>query len=91
MSDVPPDAVASDPRTLGWMVGSPPPADKVISMAEPGGSRFPQLRWTFSNMRQMAPTVGVSRGLGAPSVFARDIDPAIDAVRFTPIDRKSVV
>ncbi len=85
MTDVPPDALASDPRTLGWMVGSPPPAGKVISMAEPGGSRFPQMRWTFSNMRQMAPTVGVSRGLGAPSALKRAIDPAIDGLTFTPM------
>lgn len=85
MSDVPADAVASDPRTLGWMVGAPPPADRVIAMSEPGGQRFPKLRWSFSNMRQMGPTVGVSRGLGAPSVLLRDLDPAIDGLRFTPI------
>lgn len=89
MKETPPDAVASDPRALGWMIGAPPPVDRVISMASPGGSSFPKLRWTFSNMRQMAPTVGVSRGLGAPSMLKRDIDPAIDAIRFTPLGADS--
>lgn len=28
------DAVASDPVTMGWMVGSPPPPDKIIRFAD---------------------------------------------------------
>jgi CubicO group peptidase (beta-lactamase class C family) len=85
MTDKPPDAVASDPRALGWMVGAPPPADRVLAMTDANVHRFPRLRWTFCNMRQLNPTVGVSRGAGAAFPLARDIDPAIDAIRFTPL------
>ncbi len=42
------DAQASDPVTMGWMTGSPPPTDKLIRFHY----RFPQTRWAFSNMRQ---------------------------------------
>ena len=48
-----PDAVASDPAALGWMQGSPPPADKVIRFGDGSSYRFPQMRWSFSNYRQL--------------------------------------
>src|SRR6185295_18691052 len=35
-------AHASDPVTLGWMVGAPPPADKMIRFADGSYYRFPQ-------------------------------------------------
>ena len=56
------DAQASDPRVMGWMVGAPPPADKLIAFADGSWFRFPQTRWSFSNIRQLMPTsVGQSR------------------------------
>jgi len=61
-----PDALASDPVTMGWMVGFPPPPDRVIRFADGSFYKFPQLRWSFSNYRQLVPTSNVSRGLGAP-------------------------
>ena len=39
-----PDAVASDPTKLGWMVGSPPPADKQLRFDDGSYFRFPALR-----------------------------------------------
>ncbi len=78
-------AEASDPRRLGWMLGAPPPADKVIRFSDPDFFSFPRLRWTVCHNRQLMPTVGVSRGLGAPVPLARRIDDRIDAVRFTPL------
>ncbi len=72
------DAAASDPNTMGWMQGSPPPPDKVIQFATGGTVRFPQTRWSFSNIRQMGPTTNVSRGSGPvselPRAERRDID-----------------
>ena len=77
----------SDPRALGWMIGSPPPADKIIRFFDPDYFSFPKLRWTVCHFRQLMPTIGVSRGLGAPVPFERKIDDAIDAVIFTPLGR----
>lgn len=78
-------AEASDPVKLGWMIGSPPPADKIIRFSDPDYFSFPKLRWTVCHFRQLMPTVGVSRGLGAPVPFARKPDDTIDSVTFTPL------
>jgi hypothetical protein len=82
-----PDAQASDPRTLGWMEGSPPPADRVIRFSDGSLYRFPQLRWTFSNFRQLVPTSSVSHGRGPVSVLPRAERADIDGVTFRPIGR----
>lgn len=78
-------AEASDPVKLGWMIGSPPPADKIIRFSDPDYFSFPKLRWTVCHFRQLMPTVGVGRGLGAPIPFKRNIDDKIDALTFTPL------
>src|SRR6185312_5288131 len=81
----PMSAEASDPVKLGWMIGSPPPADKIIRFSDPDYFSFPKLRWTVCHFRQLMPTVGVSRGLDAPIPFERKLDDTIDAVTFTPL------
>lgn len=78
-------AAQSDPGKLGWMVGSPPPADKIIRFTDADYFSFPKLRWTVCHFRQLMPTAGVSRGLGAPVPIERKIDDSIDAVTFTPL------
>lgn len=78
-------AAESDPVKLGWMVGSPPPADKIIRFTDPDYFSFPKMRWTVCNFRQLMPTVNVSRGLAAPVPLERAIDETIDAVKFTPL------
>ncbi|MCJ0762768.1 beta-lactamase family protein [Variovorax sp. CYS-02] len=80
-----PDATASDPAKLGWMVGSPPPADRTLRFDDGSYFQFPAMRWSVSNFRQLMPTVNVSRGLGAPVPLPRALRTDIDAVRFTPI------
>ena len=80
-----PDAAASDPAKLGWMVGSPPPADRTLRFEDGSYFRFPALRWSVSNFRQLMPTVNVSRGLKAPAPLKRALRDEIDAVRFTPL------
>jgi len=82
-----PDAQASDPAALGWMVGSPPPPDKVIRFADGSFYRFPQLRWSFSNVRQFGPTSVVPRGEGPVSALPRTLRDDLDAVGFTPLGR----
>lgn len=78
-------AEESDPRKLGWMVGSPPPEEKIIRFSDNDYFSFPKLRWTVCHFRELMPTVGVSRGLRAPAPFEREIAESIDAVVFTPL------
>ena len=80
-----PSAEQSDPVRLGWMTGSPPPADKLVRWADGSAYRFPQLRWSFSHLRELMPTTNVSRGLGAPVPLPRAERAELDAVRFTPL------
>jgi CubicO group peptidase (beta-lactamase class C family) len=65
------DAAASDPSVLGWMRGSPPAPDKTVRFEDGSSSRFPQLRWTLSHVRELRPTVNVWRGEGAVSALER--------------------
>lgn len=76
------DAEASDPVKMGWMVGSPPPADKVVAFANGSFYGFPRTRWSFSNYRQMGPTTNVSRAASPVSVLPRTERTDIDAVTF---------
>ena len=79
------DARASDPVTMGWMVGSPPPPDKMIRFADGSWFRFPQTRWSYSHVRQLVPTSVVRRGSGPVAVLPRNERTDIDAVTFRPI------
>ena len=49
----------------GWMEGFPPSEDKIISIDRGNHYDWPQLRWTFSNIQQLAPTKTIWRGPGA--------------------------
>ena len=82
-----PTAEQTDPVKLGWMVGSPPPPDKVIRFADGSFYSFPKFRWTFSNARQMGPTTNISRGVGNASVLPRDERADLDGVTFTPLGK----
>lgn len=81
----PASAADTDPVKLGWMVGSPPPADKAIRFGDATFYRFPQTRWSFANIRQFMPTTNVSRGDGPVAVLERAERPDIDAVSFKPL------
>lgn len=39
-----PDAQASDPAKLQWMVGAPPPADRTVRFEDGSYFRFPAMR-----------------------------------------------
>ncbi len=79
------DAAASDPRTMGWMVGFPPPPERLVTPPTSNFMSFPRLRWAFCHMREMQATRRVSRGVGPASELSAAHDPAIDELRFTPI------
>ena len=78
------DAASSDPATLRWMVGSPPPPDKLIQFADGSAFQFPRTRWSYSNMRRLVPTSVVPRGQGAASTLARAERSDLDAITFQP-------
>jgi CubicO group peptidase (beta-lactamase class C family) len=78
-----PDADASDPNALGWMHGSPPPAAKLIRFQDDRFLEFPQIRWSLSHMRELAPTATIWRGSGAPSDLGQvphGLEAAIEAL-----------
>ena len=81
-------AKQSDPQTLGWMQGFPPPADKLITQPSSNFFSFPKLRWTVCHIRELMPTTDVSRGIGAPSKLNYELDKNIDAITFTPTNSK---
>ncbi|MFN5715590.1 MAG: 6-aminohexanoate hydrolase, partial [Bradyrhizobium sp.] len=65
-------AAETDPNELGWMQGFPPPQDKTITFQNGSFRSFPELRWAWSNIRQLVPTVNVWRGAGPASVLPRE-------------------
>ncbi len=78
------DAKASDPITLGWMRGFPPPTDKQVNLNN--YLLFPQLRWSFAHARELLPTANVSRGEGSVAVLPRAERGDIDSLSFLPLD-----
>ena len=79
------DAIESDPVRMGWMVGSPPPPDKLIRFADGSFARFPRTRWSYSNMRQLLPTSVVRRADRPIRPLPRAERTDLDAVAFVPL------
>jgi CubicO group peptidase (beta-lactamase class C family) len=80
-----PDARASDPIRLGWMVGSPPPADKIIRFEDGSYRLFPQTRWSFSHWSEFRPVAAVSHGSSPISLLPRRERADLDNITFLPI------
>ena len=79
------NALDSDPRTLGWMVGAPPPPEKRVRFADGSMMAFPQNRWANSHYRELVPTKMVARGHGPVHPLPRAERQDLDGVRFFPI------
>ncbi|MFN0182660.1 MAG: serine hydrolase domain-containing protein [Aquabacterium sp.] len=79
------DADASCPSRHGWMQGSPPPADKVVRFANGDSRRFPQLRWTFSHIRQLHTTLDIPCGDGPVSSLPVALREDLDDIPLTPM------
>lgn len=79
-------AHASDPVAMGWMQGSPPPNDKLLTFADGSFFTFPAMRWSVVHMREFMPTVNTSRGIHAPVPLEYRLDSNIDALTFQPWD-----
>lgn len=78
-----PDGAQSDPVALGIMQGFPPPADKVVNLAN--SQQFPYIRWAFSHVRSITPTKVVPAAREGQYRFPEAIDAHIGAVRFVPM------
>ena len=83
------DGTASDPNSMGWMQGHPPPPDRLIRFGDDRFLEFPRNRWALSHLRELVPTVNVWRGsgrsgdLGTPA--AAD-ETAIDRMEFDDLN-----
>ncbi|SFJ94957.1 hypothetical protein SAMN05216525_14423 [Bradyrhizobium sp. Gha] len=53
----PASATSTDPQTLGYMRDFPPSPDRTITFQDGSFRNFPELRWAWSNIRQLVPTV----------------------------------
>jgi CubicO group peptidase (beta-lactamase class C family) len=82
------DAAASDPKTMGWMIGSPPPDDKLIRYADGDFLVFPKLRWAVNHTQELLPTATVWRGTAKAASLPRT-ERALDTLRFTDADNVS--
>ncbi len=83
-ADTPPlDAAQSDPVRMGWMVGSPPPADKVVRIEDGSSWTFPKTRWAFAHFREIFPTATVSRGKGPVAPLPLALRPDIAQISVT--------
>jgi CubicO group peptidase (beta-lactamase class C family) len=81
------DGNASDPNTLRWMQGSPPPDDKIIRFADDRFLSFPRNRWSLSHFRELLPTVNVWRGSNRPREMGTPTpDDAIDTLSFSDLN-----
>lgn len=79
------DAASSDPAALEWMIGTPPPPERLIRFADGSFTRFPRTRWAFSHIRQLMPTSVVARQDARVCVLERQERDDIDAVTFQPL------
>ncbi len=77
-------AKESEPQNFGWMQGSPPPSDRILSASDGSFFQFPALRWSVMHMREFLPTQNVSRGLGVSSQLKYALDENIDKLTFFP-------
>ena len=75
----------TNPKKLGWMLGSPPPADKLVRFGDGSHFRFPQLRWALSHMGELVPTKIISRGSACVEPLLRNDRTDLGSVRFIPI------
>ncbi|WP_296678933.1 serine hydrolase [Novosphingobium sp.] len=80
------DCDSSDPVTMGWMEGLPPPPDKRIRWADAGHMRFPTHRHAYSRMREFLPTARVGRDPAAVWNLPTALRDDLDDVSFQALD-----
>ncbi len=78
-------AKATDPVLMGWMQGSPPPANRLVRMLDGSAWAFPQLRWSFANFARLTPMAEAGHGTLPVRPFPVALRNDIDAITFTPL------
>lgn len=84
-------AAESDPVKLGWMVGSPPPDDRILRFDDGSFFQFPGLRWSVAHMRRFMPTINVSHGTDAPAPLPVKLIDEIGNITFVPLGKTAPV
>ena len=79
----------SDPVSMGWMQGFPPPEDKRISQPYADFWSFPKIRWSVCHLRELLPTRNVSRGTGAARALISRPDAALPRLTVVANDIRS--
>ena len=87
-AQVPLNAEDSDPVTMGWMQGFPPPENKIISASDGSFFQFPALRYSVCHMREFLPTTEVQATQSDRYEFQVKWDEGIDTVTFLPSNSK---
>ena len=59
-----------DASTETWMKGFPPPPERIIRFQDGSYAQWPQLRWSFCHIEELAPTRTVWRGMGVAGQLA---------------------
>ncbi|MFC0282186.1 serine hydrolase domain-containing protein [Camelimonas abortus] len=80
---------ATDPVKMGWMQGSPPPKDRIIRMSDGSMLRFPQIRWSFSHMRELLPTRNVPHA-STPRELPVALRDDLDSLAFRAMDGREM-
>ncbi|GAC1544179.1 MAG: serine hydrolase [Ramlibacter sp.] len=84
------DGLASDPRVLGWMEGTPPAPERRVQFGARPTLGFPQIRWSLCHTRELVATVNVWRGDRGPIPLTRALRTAdIEALRFDDLQGRS--
>src|SRR4051794_32662323 len=68
-----PPPEATDPVALGIMKGFPPPADKVVTLANI--LKFPNGRWAYHHLRELWRPANTGRGAQGPAVLQAKLRP----------------
>lgn len=76
---------------MGWMQGSPVPADKHIRLADGSFFRFPALRYSVSHMSEFVPTTLVNRRNTAATPLPQALDACLDQLTFVPWDSQTPI
>ena len=67
VSSIPVSNAWSDSGVEPWMEGFPPPPERIIRFNDGSYAQWPQLRWSFCHIEELAPTRTIWRGTGPTS------------------------
>ena len=81
-----PDAKATNPDTMRWMKGFPPPPDRTLHAADGSFFNFPGLRYSVNHMQEFSPTRTVPAAKEKLYSVKTKYDSKIGSLTFVPWD-----